>query len=223
MQEKDVITFLQQNPDFFQHHSELLETLHVPHPHQAEKVVSLIEKQVALLRQSTDDYKKQFQGLVKSARESNLVVQRSKKIVAASMHCASLDDFSIMLDDVLRKDFQIDHHSLLLFSDNQLDTNVLVSPLKEAMSLLGERLTNQGQFYDALSYRQARFLFPHGVDSAQSFITLPLSYCYQGKSYYLGVLTLASDKENYFQKNKTVLSLDYFAELLSIILIRLML
>lgn len=223
MQEQDVIEFLKQNPDFFLRHSELLEELRVPHLHQTENVVSLIERQVSLLRISTAEYKKQFQGLVQSARESDLIVQKSKKIVAASMHCTNLDDFAIMLDDVLRKDFQVEHHSLLLFSDNQLDTNITTCSLAEGQSLLGTRLTDKRCYYDDLSYRQVRELFPYGAKQAQSFASFPLSYHHQGKIYHLGILVLASDKIDYFQKNKTVLAFDYFAQLFSVILIRLML
>lgn len=223
MKEDEVVEFLKQRPDFFRDHLPLLEELYVPHPLEEGKVISLLERQVELLRNSTADYKKQFQSLVQTARQSDVIVQRSKKVVSESMHCASLDDFSIMVDGVVRNEFAIDHHAILLFSDNPLDTNIPVVSLSSAMTLFGKRLTDRSRCYDELSYRQVRELFPYGIEGRNSFATFPLSYHHQGKEYYLGMLALGSKTDNYFLDNKSLLSLDYFSELLSLILIRLML
>lgn len=224
MEEHDVIKYLAKHPTFFQNHVELLETLSIPHPLGSGNAISLIEKQVQLLRTSTDDYKKEFQSLVKAARGNEMIVQRSKKIVVAGMHCANLDDFSILLDDVIRNDFAISNHTILLFSDNPIDTNIQTRPVAQSLSIFGNRLSKEDKRYDVIPYKEMRMLFPDGVPKAlSSFATYPLSYRHQGAEYYLGMLVLAHEKEGYFQQGKQQLALDYFAQLFSSILIRLML
>ncbi len=223
MKEKEVINFLKDHPNFFHKHLDLLKELNVPHPFDSNKVVSLLERQVHLLRTSTAEYKQQFQCLIQIARDNETIVQRSKKIVLAGTDCANLDDFAIMFDDVMRNDFDIKHYSILLFSDNPLDTNIPVYSLSKTMSALGLLLANADRYHAKLSNAEIQYLFPDGVSVAKAFAVFPLLYRYQGSEHYLGVFALASDDEYHFSRNKKRLSLDYFSELLSSILIRLML
>jgi len=223
MNEKEVIHFLKDHTTFFHEHLDLLEDLSVPHPFDSNKVVSLLERQVHLLRTSTQEYKQQFQCLIQVARDNDIVVQRSKKIVLAGVSCANLDDFAMMFDDVMRNDFAIQHYSILLFSDNPLDTNIPVYSLLKTMPTLGALLASADRYHEKLSNSERQYLFPGKMSAAKAFAVFPLVYRHQGREHYLGVFALASDDEHHFCRDKKCLSLDYFSELLSLILIRLML
>lgn len=222
MNEKEVAEFLRRHTTFFHGHLDLLEELSVPHPVDSDKVVSLLERQVGLLRSSTEEYKQQFKSLVQAARDNSVIVHRSKKIVSASMDCDSVDDFLAILDDIMRNDFSIQHHSILLFSETFLDINVPVSSLSEARAEFKIAFSGKQKYYKSLTDKEKNYLFSGKSFEAQSFAAFPLIYHYQGRECYLGLFALASEDENYFYDNKTRLSLDYFSELLSLILIRLM-
>lgn len=223
MEEEAVVSFLKDHPTFFHKHLTLLEELSVPHPLNTHKVISLIERQVSLLRTSTEGYKQEFQRLVQAARDNEITIQRSKKIVSTGMNCTSLDDFSILLDDVIRNDFLIENHSLILFSNYGLDTNIPTQPFNAFMLVFKKRWAKENPYYDDLSDLEIQTLFSHDVNGANSFAIMPLLYRHQGVDQYLGVLTLASQDKDRFKREKNVLSLDYFSELFSVILQRLML
>lgn len=223
MKESEVVRFLEEHPDFFHEHLELLEKLSVPHPLNSAKTVSLIERQVHLLRTSTASYKQEFQRLVQAARENESIILRSKKIISAGMSCSTLDDFAILLDDVMRKDFMIESYALTLFSEQGLDTNIPVCSLAGLTPSLKDKMIRTDHYFDSLSTIELQSLFPNGVDNAKVFAIFPLLYRHQGIDHYLGVLALSSEDECRFQREKNTLSLEYFSDLLSSILIRLML
>ncbi len=60
--EADVAEYLRSHPDFFERHSGLLLGLKLPHPTGAG-AVSLMERQVAVLRQHNADLDRQFQAV----------------------------------------------------------------------------------------------------------------------------------------------------------------
>ena len=201
MTEASVIEFLKANPKFFHDHLDLLETLDVPHALEANKTVSLIERQVFLLRKSAEDYKSQFERLVHVARENESIMHKSRRLVLSGMVCTSLDEFSIMLDDAMRDDFQIKLHSLILFSDKSLDTNIRVTQLHEAGPVLKEVLVKTGCYCGALSVDEANYLFEAQADQVMSSAVLPLVSHYQGADRYIGVLALGSEELEKFKNN----------------------
>lgn len=222
MSEASVIEFLKANPKFFHNHLDLLETLDVPHAVTANNTVSLIERQVFLLRKSAEDYKSQFERLVDVARENESIMHKSRRLVLAGMVCTSLDEFAIMLDDAMRDDFNIKLHSVVLFSDKSLDTNIRVTPIHEAGPVLKEVLLNTGCYCGALSVDEANYLFQSQADQVMSSAVLPLVSHFQGADRYIGVVALGSDELDKFKREKGVMFLEYLSEILSAILIRLL-
>ena len=65
--EKEVMSFLQQNPDFFDANPHVLADIKLQHV--SGKAVSLIERQVAVLREQRKKLKRQLQDLVDIARQ----------------------------------------------------------------------------------------------------------------------------------------------------------
>ncbi|EAQ64763.1 hypothetical protein MED121_23479 [Marinomonas sp. MED121] len=222
MTEANVIEFLKANPKFFHEHLDLLEMMDVPHALEANNTVSLIERQVFLLRKSAEDYKSQFERLVHVARENEAIMHKSRRLVLASMGCASLDEFAIMLDDAMRDDFNIKLHSLVLFSDLPLDTNIRVTAMADAEPVLKEVLLKTGCYCGALSVAEAKYLFEDKADQVMSSAVLPLVSHYQGADKYIGMLALGSDELEKFKQEKGVLFLEYLSDILSAILIRLL-
>ena len=63
--EAQVQAFLQRNPDYLQHHPELLESLNIPH--NAGQATSLIERQVKTLREKNQRLQQQLATLIENA------------------------------------------------------------------------------------------------------------------------------------------------------------
>ncbi len=63
---EDVALFLQENPGFFQDHSELFANIRVPHPHET-RAISLGERQILTLRAKTKDLEWKLASLMQNA------------------------------------------------------------------------------------------------------------------------------------------------------------
>jgi len=108
-----VAEWLRANPDFFRRNNELLATLRLPHASGA--AVSLIERQVEVLREKTQAADARLAELVTIARENETLAARihrfARRLVSAPTQRAVLTQ----IDRGFREDFDISHTVLLLF------------------------------------------------------------------------------------------------------------
>ena len=69
LSETDVANFLGRHPDFFERHLPLLRRMHIPHP-SGNTTISLVERQVAVLRQRNDELERRLASEVKSGLDT---------------------------------------------------------------------------------------------------------------------------------------------------------
>ena len=50
MKSQEVLSYLQENPQFFEEHAELLSNISIPHPHSG-RTISITERQMVSLRE----------------------------------------------------------------------------------------------------------------------------------------------------------------------------
>ncbi len=112
--EKEVMNFLQQNPDFFDTYPHVLADIKLQHI--SGKAVSLIERQVAVLREQRKKLKRQLQDLVDIARANDDLDQRLHQLTLRLIDCRRLGDVLEMLKHYLQRDFAVDAVTLRLRS-----------------------------------------------------------------------------------------------------------
>ncbi|RDL42688.1 DUF484 domain-containing protein [Marinomonas piezotolerans] len=221
MKEEDVVRYLEKTPDFFERNPSLLEGLTIPHPLHGG-AISLLERQVSMLRKSTSDYRNQFERLVEVARENEGIMKKSRRLVVRCLSCESLDDFAAAVEDVMREEFSIDFLSLVLFSDTEFDSSIRTASWSSSEPILKEMLSHSGCYCGVLSVEESEFLFQEQSDAVMSSAILPLVSREGGQVVYHGVLALGSNRLRHFDKDKGSLFLDFLSDLLSALLLRLM-
>ncbi|QUX96993.1 DUF484 domain-containing protein [Marinomonas sp. CT5] len=220
MSEEEVVQYLSDKPDFFSRHADLLESLTLPHPVNG-KVISLLEYQVNLLRKTTEDYRGQFERLVEVARENESTMQKSRRLVLAGLTCSSLDDFAVVVDDMVRDDFEVTQHALILFGDVG-DSAVRSHELVEEDAFLSHVAGFSECFCGVIPKHEMSYLFSENASTVCSVAVLPLLSREGGEVKKCGVLVLGSESESAFDKEKGTMFLQYLADLLSAILLRLL-
>ena len=220
MSEEEVIQYLLSTPDFFVRNSDVLESLTLPHP-VSGNVVSLLEYQVSVLQKSTAGYRSQFERLVDVARENESTMQKSRRLILAGLNCESLDDFSMVVGDMVRDDFQVPYHSLILFGD-VTDSSVRTHNLVNEDSDLSHTSGFTECFCGILPANEMSYLFSDDADQIHSVAVLPLLSRSGGEVKKCGVLVLGDKTPTAFSKDKGSLFLQYLADLLSAILLRLL-
>jgi uncharacterized protein YigA (DUF484 family) len=76
---QDVCRFLEKQPDFFVDHPELLEVLHVPHRTDGQ-TVSLVERQVKVLRANQAETRQRLATLIRNARDNEALVGHTHRL-----------------------------------------------------------------------------------------------------------------------------------------------
>ena len=105
--EEAVGRYLEQTPDYFLRHPELLAALVLPHP-EAGRAVSLVERQVRVLRDRNEQSTHQLQELIAFARDNDQLGERVQRFALAMIDSDSLDEVLDTAQDMLRQEFNLD-------------------------------------------------------------------------------------------------------------------
>lgn len=113
LSDEDIAGWLRSHPDFFQRNSELLATLRVPHP--AGGAVSLIERQIDVLREKNQSADARFSELVSIARANELLADRIHRFTRRLMRAPTRRAILVQIEQGLREDFDATPTVLVLF------------------------------------------------------------------------------------------------------------
>lgn len=105
--EEAVGRYLEQTPEYFMRHPELLSALALPHQ-DTGSAVSLVERQVRVLRERHDRIARQLQELIGFARDNDQLGERVQRFALAMIDADSIDDVLDTAHDMLRQEFSLD-------------------------------------------------------------------------------------------------------------------
>ncbi len=98
--EDQVVEFLLENPDFFLRHSPLLNDLEIPH--ESGTAVSLVERQVAVLREKNQHFEAKLREMVDAVHDNQRLHVSLHRLAVNLFDADSLDDLMGIVDDELR-------------------------------------------------------------------------------------------------------------------------
>lgn len=125
-----VVQYLQQNPDFFEHHPQLLTRLRLQHPRNGT-TISLIERQVEVLRNKHAALEQQLTDFVRVARANDALAGKIHRFAVGLLGTTTAAGALELVEKGLREDFDCHYGAL-----------ILQRPVAEGISApLGERLT----------------------------------------------------------------------------------
>ncbi len=99
---EQVAGYLEQHPDFFVSHRSLLAGLRLPH--DSGKSISLVERQVDILRERTVDARRRMNELLETARVNDALFAKTRSLTLAMLDCQTLQE----LNEVLATHFLVD-------------------------------------------------------------------------------------------------------------------
>ncbi len=208
-----VAEYLRQHPAFFAEHDELLPDLIIPH--QRGQSVSLVERQVKLLRERNIDVRHRLNQLMEVARENDRLFEKSRRLVLGLLEAQSLDQVIASIEDSLRDDFQVPFVSLILFSEANRFTNARCVSHAEARDAIGHLLDSGKTLSGVLRPDELQFLFGEQGKEVASTALAPIQH--QGLH---GVLALGSRDAHHYKSATGTLFLGFVADALARVLLR---
>lgn len=206
--EDQVATYLSQNPDFFLQRDDLISGLELPHkPGQA---VSLIERQVSVLRDRNQQSRQQISQLLESARKNTEIFEKCRKLVLALIEAQDTNPFFTELESSLITDFKCSAYSLLLFGNTTHELNHFTSclSLESAKSQIQKILESKGPVLGPLRQEHQNFLFKDASDKVKSAAVLAINSNHKK----FGLLSIGSDNPTYFEPGMGTLFLGFIAD-----------
>jgi uncharacterized protein YigA (DUF484 family) len=108
--ELQLMEYLRAHPDFFLRHPALLAEMNVPH--ESGGAVSLVERQVGVLRDQNRQLRRELMDLVQVARGNDRLNERIQRLTLALMRCTDLAAVVSTLHDAMINEF--DAHAVSL-------------------------------------------------------------------------------------------------------------
>lgn len=112
LNDEEVLRFLTRNPEFFVNNQDILSRLRIPH--DSGKAVSLIEKQVSVLRGKCGTLENSLRDLISVARENENLHQRLHVLIQEIISATTLEDIIGLTRSSLQENFNADDVHLLL-------------------------------------------------------------------------------------------------------------
>ncbi|MEB0043869.1 MULTISPECIES: DUF484 family protein [unclassified Pseudomonas] len=208
-----IAAYLEAHPDFFVEHEELLPALRIPH--QRGDTVSLVERQMAILRERNIELRHRLSHLMDVARDNDRLFDKTRRLILALMDATSLEDVVISVEDSLRQDFQVPFVSLILLGDNAMPVGRWATHA-EAQTAIGGLLSEDKSVSGSLREHELDFLFGE-EQRKQIGSTAVVAISHQGIH---GVLAIASRDPQHYKSSVGTLFLSYIAEVMGRVLPR---
>ncbi len=109
-----VFGYLTRHPEFFVNNQDILARLRIPH--DAGKAVSLIEKQVSVLRGKCSHLENSLSDLIAVARQNELLYQRLHTLIQEIITASSLAEIVALTQGSLRENFNAEEVHILLIA-----------------------------------------------------------------------------------------------------------
>jgi uncharacterized protein len=213
-----VARYLQQNPEFFESRQPLLARLRLPHA-RGSSTISLVERQVEVLRERHSALEQKLADFVTVARANDAVAEKLHRFTRRLLRAQTRQSAIEQLEASLREDFDSFHSVLVLIGAHEgvvpqrfvrlVDADDV--NLKSFESLFASGKPRCGQARDS----QREFLFSADAPDIGSVALVPL-----GDHGALGVLALGSTDRDRFHPGMSTDFLARLADLISDVLSR---
>ena len=212
--EQQVVVFLQENTDFFVDHPELLSILTIPHP--SGRASSLVERQLAVLREQNRDLDRRLHELVGVARENDRLSERMQRLALALAGSSGLDPTLDTVRDTLRQDFDAGTVMLKIgarrrdSTDPKARRGELVGPEDPGLLLFDDFFKIGRPKCGRIQVAQSQYLFGDRSTDIGSVALIPLK-----GADWRGVLAVGDSEADRFQPGMGTLFLGRMGELIS--------
>jgi uncharacterized protein YigA (DUF484 family) len=189
MRAEEVARYLQDNPQFFEDHTETLVQINLPHPHGG-RTISLSERQLLALREKNKELEKKLREMMAFAQENDALQHKVHEFVVALFAARDLVTLQEMIPHLLRDIFAVPHTVLRLWQADPPSAEVLTFADAQAQPVCLHQAAHETAAW-----------FGERAAQLHSYAYLPL----HAGNETIGLLVLASeDRQRFYPEMGTV-------------------
>ena len=216
--EQDMLNYLREHPAFFEKHQDILEGLSLSH--ETGTAISLIERQVQILREQKDEQQQQLQSLISTAHNNEKLNNNVNALILELLDASSLSEVLDIIEKRIRADFEADSIVIkLLASGNTVlkDHEELTTWQQPALAIGEKVMTAREPVCGSFNKEQMQALFDDA--DIQSAGIIPLAKDKDSKNCY-GIIAIGSYDPQRFRADMGTLFLSLIGQVLTRILKR---
>ncbi len=216
--ERDVIKFLETHVDFFERHPDLLSSLRLPH--ESGQAISLIEKQVSVLRDQNTTLKKQLDQLLHNAKANEKLNERINSLILSLLDADSLDSVINIIEQRLSADFNADEVVIRLFNTGHPAMAAhpeIIDWDEPALGAFEKIIAGRKPICGSLKPGQLESLFNDDAGNIGSAALIPLVENDQSTTCY-GMLAIGSQDHMRFRSDMGTTFLKHLGDVLARVL-----
>lgn len=204
-----IADYLQENPDFFERHPELLQAMRLRH--QERGAVSLVERQQTVLRQRIAHMEDEITELMTTARRNEELFTYYSELYVNLLKCHSLSDVMNCLEATFAKQLNMPALSLKFFDSPLELAEQFTFAADTHKQLLSKRFAGDTIYLGRLTADEQRLLFPEETIASVALLLL-------GEQGELGMLAIGNHDASHFEPAMDTLLVKQLQALLSMLL-----
>ncbi len=210
--ELQLISMLRETPDILSRHPELIAVLEVAH--QSGGAVSLIERQVAVLRQQIKTQENRLCELMDVARDNERLSETCHRLAVDLLSTHDVDDVVSIVLDTFKSELSADHAVVKLFSEDaelvEQSAGLFVDVNDEALNAFKTMLQHKNTVCGKSTKEQKTYLFDDKAEKIKSVAIIPLI-----SGANLGLIGLGAEDAQRFKPSMGTDFLSQVGELIS--------
>jgi len=207
-----LISLLRDNPDILNRHPELIAILEVTH--QSGSAVSLIERQVEVLRQQSQDQENRLRELMDVARDNERLAKTCHRLAVDLLATHDVADVISIVLDTFKTELSADFAVVKLFSEDadliEQSAGLFVDVNDEALNAFKTMLQHKNTVCGKSTNEQKTYLFDDKAEKIKSVAIIPLI-----AGANLGLIGLGANNAQRFKSSMGTDFLSQVGELIS--------
>ena len=214
IREDQVVSYLRRNPDFFARQDDLLAEISLPH--DSGSAISLLERQVNILRARGTEARQKLNNLLENARNNDQLFDTTQNLVLALLRAADVTEIAEIAQNQLSNHANVDACELIVVEQEGLDVAPTVRTLSsehlktEFEDIFRLKSTHCG----SLDQKTIDQLFHNDAASIRSTALCPVI----SNGEVLAILALGNQREDTFSANLDTLFLDFIGRVVGAVL-----
>lgn len=209
-----VVSFLRAHPKFFIEQEDLLADLSLPH--RSGKAISLLERQVTILRDRGIEARQKLNNLLDNARNNDQLFDTTRNLVLALLRAKNVTEIADVTQDQLSNHANIDACEVIVVDHPELrvSDSVRTASVDKLRTDFSDVFRLKRTHCGTLTADQISYLFPNSGNKIKSTALCPVL----SNGEVLALIAFGNQADNYFNINLDTLFLDFIGRVVGAVL-----
>lgn len=217
LNDESVREYLKNHDDFLQRYPDMLDYLHVSHA--SGSAISLVEKQVSVLRERNTEIRQRLKILSTNAKENDTLFEQTRALVLKLLDADSVEVLYSTFLSSMKDDFRVDYASMILYGEASDSAGWRTESHGAVKKQIGSLFRGHKAVCGTLRAEELTFLFAESVEIGSAAI-VPLALK-SPDSEPLGLIAVGSANANQYSNTVGTLFLSHIADVIVKLLTRL--